>query len=323
MHKKDKVKEVIDKQIKKGKDFFELTPSVLITLKELKGFSERTLKRGRTEYKNEHKELKKGKSQSATTLKKKVFKLLDKTPNTTLKQLQEKFQGSNKKQLNDAFKLWKKEIKTSIGKKTIVKTKVIDTAGSLRQKVFVHLDKNPDLTLSKLDKVFPDDNKKTISNYLDQWRKEKSSRKSVISTKQRISDFLDKSPDAKLKDLKQAFKDINPSSIGAYHSQWKKNQPKPTSGAKKQKAAPKKQVQAAKEKSGKQEISVDSANQIIDALNNTINAQNKTIDILKAQNLELKDGQAFSFPELKGMTKKEIGKFERVMSTFLKGLRKA
>ncbi len=87
--------------------------------------------------------------------------------------------------------------------------------------------------------------------------------------------------------------------------------------------APKKQAQAPKTKTVKREISVDSANQIIDALNSTINAQNKTIEILKAQNLDLKDGQAFSFPDLKGMTKKEIGKFERVMATFLKGLRKA
>lgn len=323
MHKKDKVKEVIDKYVKKGKDFFELTPSFLVTLKELNGFSERTLKRGRTEYKNEHKELKKGKSQSAANLNKKVFKLLDKKPNTTLKQLQEKFQDSDKKLLSDSFSLWKNEIKTSIGKKEVVKNNAQNTDGSLRQKVFVHLNENPELTLSKLNKVFPEENKKTISNYLDQWRKEKSSTKSGVSTRQRISDFLGKYPDSKLKDLKQAFTDINPSSIGAYLSQWKKSQPGPTPGVKAKEAAPQKQAQIAETKASKRDLSGDSANQIIDALNSTINAQNKTIEILKTQNLELKDGQAFSFPELTGMTKKEIGKFERVMATFLKGLRKA
>ncbi|MBU2513259.1 hypothetical protein KJ966_18095 [bacterium] len=316
MHKKDIVKEVIEKYIKKGKDFFELTPGYLVTLDELKGFSERTLKRGRTEYKAEHRNILKGKSKASLNLKKKVMKYLYDNPKTSLEQLKKKFASQDKKLVNEAFKLWKQEEK---GKPTPVKKKPIikedeDAAGSLRQKVFVHLDENPSLTLSKLEKVFTSFNRKTISNYLDQWRKEKSQKVKKISTKQRIHDFLDLNPDSTLKSLKTAFADINPSSIGAYFSLWKSEQSATAKVVKKANAA----VKIKPEK-----VPVDSAYQIIEALKNTIDAQNKTIEILKSQYSMLENSKAFSFPELKGMSKKEIDKFERVMATFLKGLRKS
>ena len=70
-------------------------------------------------------------------------------------------------------------------------------------------------------------------------------------------------------------------------------------------------------------LTVDSAQLIIEALNSTVEAQKKAIEALKSQNTMLEDIKAYSFPELKGMSKKEIDKFERVMATFLKGLRKS
>ena len=109
MHKKDKVKEVIDKYIEQGKDFFELTPSYLLTLNELRGFSERTLKRGRTEYKNEHRNLLKGKSKAVLNLKKKVQGYLDDNPKTSLEQLKKKFSTQDNKQLTGFFNGWKTE----------------------------------------------------------------------------------------------------------------------------------------------------------------------------------------------------------------------
>ena len=312
MHKKDKVKEVIDKYIEQGKDFFELTPSYLQTLIELKGYSERTLKRGRTEYKSEHKNLLKGKSKAVLNLKKKVQSFLDDNPQTSLEQLKKKFSSQDRKQISVFFNGWKAEDVGTERKKALPSTK-IESVGSLRQKVFTFLDRNPDLTLSKLEVVFKGDNKKTISNYLDQWRKEKSRKRKKISVKQRINDFLDANPLSSLKDLRGVFPDINPSSIGAYHSLWKNSR---KSG---------RQLATAKAVKNhlleRNNMSLDSAKQIIDALSNTVEAQKKAIEILKSQNAMLEEMKAYSFPELKGMSKKEIDKFERVMATFLRGLR--
>ena len=155
---------------------------------------------------------------------------------------------------------------------------------------------------------------------MDQWRKEKSSKNKKVSTKQQINDYLDGNPASTLKDLKVAFPEINPSSIGAYHSLWKNSS--------KFKATPKAinnpAAKVAKAISiDRNSLTVDSAKQIIEALNSTVEAQKKAIEVLRSQNAMLEDIKAYSFPELKGMSKKEIDKFERVMATFLKGLRKS
>ncbi len=323
MHKKDIVKEVIDKYIRQGMDFFELTPSYLVTLNELKGFSERTLKRGRTEYKKEHKDILKGKSKAAVNLRKKVFGTLENNPNISLEQLQKKIAGADKKQIADNLKLWKQEQSGQTNPKPKKTKPAKDVSGSLRQKVFNHLEENPKATLSKLEKAFTSDNKKTISNYLDQWRKERTNREKRISTKQKISNYLDKHPTSTLKDLKKAFSDINPSSIGAYHSLWKNKQAGLLDEYNQKKTPSTTTTVTKKAKIDSENLTDDSAMQIITALNNTVDAQKKTIDILKAQNSELQKKQEYVFPELKGMSKNEIDKFERVMATFLKGLRKS
>ncbi len=319
MHKKDRVKEVIDKYISQGKDFFELTPGYLVTLDELKGFSERTLKRGRTEYKNEHKNLLKGKSKAALNLKKKIFAFLNKNPNVTPDQLKKKFSGQDKKLVNEALKLWRAENRGTTPKKRGRPSKS-ETAGSLRQKVFNFLNKNPGSTLSRVETAFKKENKKTISNYLDQWRKERSKKGEKISTKQRINDYLGLHPLSSLKELKLAFSDINPSSVGAYHSLWKSGKgvisAKPVKKSRLKKAPKEKKTDAGS-------LTVQSAMQIIKALNDTVEAQKKAIEALKSQNAQLESSKAFSFPELKGMSRKEVDKFERVMATFLKGLRRS
>lgn len=321
MHKKDKVKEVIDKYINKGMDFFELTPSYLVTLDELKGYSERTLKRGRTEYKAEHKNTLKGKSKAALNFKKKILKFLNDNPSMTQEQVKKKFASQDKKLVLEALKEWRQQKKEPVAAKPTKKTPDKEDTGSLRQQVFTHLDENPKQTLSKLEKAFPKFNKKTISNYLDQWRKEKSQKIKKVSTKQRIYDYLNQYPDSTLKDLKSSFSDINPSSIGAYHSQWKSDRSASAPAGRKAKSSTKNKL--FKQMITGKNLTVESAQQIIEALNSTIDAQNKTIEILKSQNSILEDSKAFAFPELKGMSQKDIDKFERVMATFLRGLRKS
>ena len=153
MHKKDRVKEVIEKYVALGKDFFELTPSYLVQLDELKGYSERTLKRGRTEYKNEHLNILKGKSKASVNLKKKVIAYLEKNPDSTKKDLQNRFSKAEKTLLNEAMDQWTNSNSETESIKVAEKK---GYKGSLRQKVFSFLDDNPAFTLSKLEKAFPD-----------------------------------------------------------------------------------------------------------------------------------------------------------------------
>lgn len=320
MHKKDRVKEVIDLYIKKGKNFFDLTPSYLVELDELKGYSERTLKRGRTEYKNEHLDLLKGKSKGSINLKKKIENYIEKNPGISIEQLQQKYPKADRTLLKEC--LPHRVTLKAVPSKSRKAIKPTESSGSLRQQVFNHLDTYPDLTLSKLERVFSIANKKTISNYLDQWRKERSTVEKPISTKQRINGYLDQHPQSKLRDLKLAFPDINPSSVGAYHSLWKNNQLS-SNGSTRTQLHVVGSMERPKVSGSKEDLSVESARQIIGALNSTVDAQRKMIDLLKEQNSRLEDGQAYSFPDLKGMSSKEIDKFERVMSTFLRGLRKA
>ncbi|MFH2132011.1 MAG: hypothetical protein ABIK68_16670 [bacterium] len=297
VHKKDQVKEVIEKYIKKGRDFFELTPSFLENLDELNGFSERTLKRGRTEFKLEHPEMIKKHSRNTANLKKKVFKYLEKAPKATPKELNILFPEIDKKLLVNIRNLWKKENQEVDSE---------EEAHSLRQNVFDFLEQAPQTTLSKLEKAFPDFNKKTISNYLDQWRKEHTPKRKV-SLKQRIMDYLDTNANTDLPQLRAYFSDTKPASINTYYSLWKNNR-----------------IQNVSPKASRQESQLEirsGDSDIVQALKTTIDAQKKTIDVLKSQNEILRDRQNIKFPELEGMTKDEVKTVERVIRVFIRGIK--
>jgi len=304
MHKKDQVKKVIEKYIKKGRDFFELTPSFLANLDELKGFSERTLKRGRTEYKNDHQDILKKHSKDTANSKKKISKILEKDPDITPKALTNALPGIDPKLIFKTRTLWKKDRQP---------VKKEGTNGSLRKNVFDFLNKKPKTTLSILEEAFPDDNKKTISNYLDQWRKEKPSSKPMKSSKQKVMAYLDQNPETRLNHLKEVFPEVKPASISTYHSLWKSHQP--TAKFKQTLKRP-----ASAKATGT--TSGTKVEDVIQALNNTIDAQQKTIEVLKSQNQILKDKQLHPFTELEGMSQSEVRQVEKVIKTFIKGVKR-
>jgi hypothetical protein len=62
--------------------------------------------------------------------------------------------------------------------------------------------------------------------------------------------------------------------------------------------------------------------EIVKALKTTIDAQTKTIDALKSQNEILKERQVIAFPELERMSVDEVKTVEKVIKTFIKGIRK-
>jgi hypothetical protein len=298
MHKKDQVKTVIEKYINKGRDFFELTPSYLENLDELKDFSERTLKRGRTEFKLEHPDMIQKHSRNSASTRKKIFKYLDNSPKTTPKALDSAFPDVGKKTLLSIRALWKKEKQLSD-----------DSSGeshSLRQSVFDYLEQHPKTTLRKLEKTFPGFNPKTVSNYLDQWRKEHAPTRKV-SLKQRITEYLDANPGIDLQQLRKAFADTKPASVNTYFSLWKNNhiQTSPQAGP-----------------STTEHLVINTSDSdIVQALKTTIDAQQKTIEVLKSQNEILRERQSVNFPELEGMTRDEIKTVERVIQTFIRGIR--
>jgi hypothetical protein len=298
MHKKDQVKEVIEKYIKKGRDFFELTPSFLGDLEELKGFSERTLKRGRTEFKLERQDVIKKHSRSTANLKKKIFKYLTKSPKATPKELSIIFADIDKKLLTNTRNLWKKEQSSSSSS---------DDSHSLRQNVFDFLEQNPQTTLGKIEKAFPKSNKKTVSNYLDQWRKEHTPQRKE-SLKQRITDFMDVNPKTNLLQLREVFSETKPASVNTYFSLWKNNR-----------------FQTESKKTPKVNRPLKITNEdsdIVQALKTTIDAQTKTIDALKSQNEILKERQVIAFPELERMSIDEVKTVEKVIKTFIRGIKR-
>ena len=299
MHKKHRVKEVIEKYIKMGRDFFELTPSFLEETEELKGFSERTLKRGRTEFKLEHPELMKDHSRNTASIKKKIFKHLDKSPDATPKELAILFPSVDKKVLTTTRKLWKKENsveETKAGEKTIEK------------RVFAFLQQNPKASANKLEKAFPDIDKTTARGYLDQWKKDNPPQRKV-SLKQKIMDYMNSNPGADLQHLREAFADTKAASINTYFSLWKNNRIQP--------------LEPRPATNNHQVAFQSDDNDIIQALKTTIEAQKKTIEVLKSQNEILRERQDINFPELEGMTGDEVRTVERVISTFIRGIKSA
>lgn len=170
MHKKDQVKQVIEIYIKKGRDFFELTPSFLGGLSELKGFSERTLKRGRTEFKNENKDVIKKHSKDTVSLRRKINKFLNQAPKPTLPKLKKEFPKIDKEVVSTSFKLWKKEQTPKKEEPKEKKTTVSQPKISAKQKVADFLNKKPSSSLEELIQKFPDIKKASIGTYHSLWK---------------------------------------------------------------------------------------------------------------------------------------------------------
>jgi len=309
MHKKDIVKKVLNDYIKKGHDFFELTPSFLSELKELKGYSERTLKRGRTEFKLANKTLVSSHSKTSANLKKRVYFYLKENPGATPKLLRETFPKIDAKMLTKIRTLWK----AAQGGPKENKIKKVASDPSLRQKVFNFLSDKPSQTLSRLEKSFPDFNKKTLSNYLDQWRKDKTLEKPTKSAKDKVADFLTRNPYSKVKDIKKALPEINPSSVNTYFSLWRKSQKAAGVGKARTRLSKGAIAKATPAKSTKDDI--------IQALKETVEAQKKAIEALKSQNAILSEKQGYEFPELEGLSKKDVEKVESVIQTFIRGMK--
>jgi len=170
MHKKDQVKQVIEIYIKKGRDFYELTPGFLNQLDELKGFSERTLKRGRTEFKNENKDVVKKHSKETVSIRKSINKFLDMTLKPTLPKLKKEFPKLNKEIVSVSFKLWKKDQAPKKEEPKIKKSVVKQPKISGKQRIIDYLNEKPSTSLEEIIESFPDIKKASIGTYHSLWK---------------------------------------------------------------------------------------------------------------------------------------------------------
>ena len=215
---------------------------------------------------------------------------------------------------------------------------------SIRQKIEDALQTTPNISLDELRKQLPDIKPGSLKAEFYKLRRKlfgpvKTEKKSV---QQQVSEYLDKNTEASFDTLKSAFPDINPNSLSAYKSVWKKElesdkqdkQKKPT--AKQAKPATKKKQLDKIAKPGKPKQTVKSVKkkdkpvketkpdkpakkdntELIQSLKKTIAAQEKTIQTMN-RSIELL-GQESDVEELKGMTLSEI---KSVAVTYLKSIK--
>ncbi len=241
-------------------------------------------------------------------LKRKVLEYLDKNPEATSTQLREEFPQASKKSLWNYSGQWKKQ--KGKGEEGALK--------SIRKQVFSFFEKNPQASLKDLKKAFPLANTISISNYRYQWKKQKSNTGKKVSIKDQVYNFLKDNPKATFGELKNALSHIKPSSVSAYHSQWKKG---PQEKAKPGKSKLTKQGKPGRKPKNKVE-NQDNEKELVKALQATIEAQKVTIDAMKTQNSLLKEKQTAVMNELEGLSDIQLDELKRIMSTYIKGMRK-
>jgi len=237
-------------------------------------------------------------------MKQKVLEYLEEHPKATTDDLRKVFPGANKKSLWNYSGQWKKQ--KGIKKK--------ETADSIRGKVFEFFNNNPNASLGDLRKAFPKANEVSISNYRYQWKKKQIHNVRNPSIKEQVFNYIKKHPEITFGELKRALPDINPSSVSAYHSQWKKSQAVITMNPEKPMKQQKNADRSTKNDGNEQEL--------IKALKATIEAQKDTIDAMKAQNSMLKNKQSAIISEFDDITDSQMEEIKKIMKTYIKGMRK-
>lgn len=239
-------------------------------------------------------------------MKQKVLEYLDKHPKATTNDLRKVFPEANKKSLWNYSGQWKK--KKGIKKK--------ESNDSIRKKVFEFFNNNPSATLRDLRKAFPNANKISISNYRYQWKKTQTNGEKTLSIKEQVFSYIKKHPQATFRELRHVLSHINPSSISAYHSLWKKNAAANTTQQNQTK-------QVKREKIKEPEMKTSGSEQeLINALQATIEAQKDTIEAMKIQNSMLKEKQSEIVTEMEGLTENQLEEIKKIMKTYIQGMRK-
>jgi len=218
MSKKNLVKKVIDNLLKEGKEFADLTQGSLAMIDELEGVSRTTIKRAKKEYKQEKIVVQKGYAEQS--IKRRIYKYLDRHPKSTLGDLREALPEVNPLKVSEYHQIWRRKKEKLQNKQ--VKPVVVISPRKLKEMIINYLDKNSNKTLSELYSAFPDANKSSVSSYFGQWKKKQqhldTGKKGGLF--QVFFTYLDKNPEASLKKLQQNFSDVPETTVKIYHNMW-------------------------------------------------------------------------------------------------------
>jgi len=161
---------VIEKYIRKGWHFFELTPGFLATLPELQGCAERTLKRGRTEYrKTLHPEP--GYPQQmivedgASPINDSRPKKRNQDPDSLKPDPQIASTVQERKILNETSKTGGSKRETWLPAKSKEKSGL-----SAKRKIREYLDTNPEASLNDLEEAFTEIKPSSLRTYYSLWK---------------------------------------------------------------------------------------------------------------------------------------------------------
>lgn len=180
MHKKDFVKEIIEKYIKAGRDFYELTPGFLSQTEELNGFAERTLKRGRTEFKQENPALIEKHSKNKASARKKLYKYLEKNPTALPKEIEKAFPELDQQTITSCRALWKEEEQGSSTNFSGIRTSTRKPYNTVKKQVNAYLKNDPNCSLRRLKSKFPNAKQASLERYHKQWVNDTAAKYSPI-----------------------------------------------------------------------------------------------------------------------------------------------
>ena len=221
MSKKELVKQIIDRLIREGEDFSDLSQSYLSELHELDGVSNTTIKRAKNEYKQQNERVKNNYKEQR--IKKQIYKYLNRYPKATLGDLREEFPNIIPPKVSEYHLFWKRKQEKKL-KKDQKGTDSI-TPRKLKEMVFNYLDEHPSVTTEQLNSVFENSNRSSLTSYFNSWKKKQMVDKESVkkgSLVQVLFDYLDKKPTSSIRDLQKAFTDVHRKSLEIYHSLWQK-----------------------------------------------------------------------------------------------------
>ena len=221
MSKKELVKQVIDRLIREGEDFSDLTQGYLSEVTELIGVSKTTIKRAKNEYKQQNESVKNNYKEQK--IKKRIYKYLDRYQKATLGDLREEFPNIIPSKVSEYHLFWKRKQENKLKKNQ--RAAELITPRKLKEMVFNYLDEHPSATSDQLNGIFVNANRSSVSSYFNSWKKKQLVDKESVkkgSLVQVLFDFLDKKPAATIIDLQKAFADVHRKSLEIYHSLWQK-----------------------------------------------------------------------------------------------------
>ena len=161
------------------------------------------------------------------SVKKEVFDHLEKHTDTSLDELKDKLSEFNQSTVRRYFFEFKKgqTTGTKSTQATSGKKKTAGRTKSLRNRILSYLDEHPQSESGALYQVFPKANRKTVRNYLHQWRATKPKKKTLGKIEAIVFQYLDRHPHINLNDLKSKFPDSGKKLITIFRN-WKQAQVK-------------------------------------------------------------------------------------------------